>query len=238
MRNYVRWHIASCIECLLAKNKAGKQVGELHPIPAGKRPFALVHLDNLGPFVSPTLGNKYILAAVSNLTKFTQLFPVRDVKAKTTVRHLEKFVNRFGAPERFVTDRGTSFTVNDFEKFCNERGIKHTLNSSRHSQANRQVERSNQTILPALRTNLSDFEGRDWDKNFEKIERDLNTSISKTMGHTPFEMLYGYVPRFCDGLTRPLTLESESYKVPLEVQNEARGRIEREQCASKKRYDH
>ena len=237
MRNYVRKHIASCIECLLATNKVGKQAGEMHPIPAGKRPFATVHLDHLGPFVSSSCGNKYILAAICNFTKFTQLFAVRNVKSKTTIRNLEKFVNRFGAPERFITDRGTSFTAEDFKKFCDERGVKHTLNSSRHPQANGQVEGLNQTILPALQTNLSDVEGRDWDRNIKKIERDLNTAISKTTGHTPFEMLYGYIPRFCDGLTRDLTVQSESYKIPIEIQNEVRETIEKNQQVSKERYD-
>ena len=206
----------------------------MHPIPAGKRPFATVHLDHLGPFVSSSRRNKYILAAICN---FTKLFTVRDVKAKTTIRNLEKFVNRFGAPERFITDRGTSFTAEDFKKFCYDRGVKHTLNSSRYPQANGQVERLNQTILPALQTNLSDVEGRDWDKSIEKIERDLNTASSKTTGHTPFEMLYGYVPRFCDGLIRDLTVQSENYKIPTEIQNEVRETIEKKQQASKERYD-
>ena len=143
MRNYVRRHIASCIECLFVKHKTEKQAGELHPIPAGSRPFEVVHLDHLGPFLTSARSNKYILAAVCNITKFCQLYAVRNTKASTTVKQFEKFVDRFGAPNRFIPDRGTSFTADAFERFCDLHGIKHTLNSSRHAQANGQVERLN-----------------------------------------------------------------------------------------------
>ena len=160
MRNYVKRHIDSCVECLFAKRKPGKQAGELHPIPPGKRPFEIVNIDHLGPFVTSAKGNKYILAAICNLTKFVQLYAVRDVKAIATVRKLREFVERFGAPKRFISDRGTAFTAKKFQEFCNETGIRHTLNSSRHPQANGQVERLNSTILPALITSITDLEGR------------------------------------------------------------------------------
>ena len=95
--------------------------------------------------------------------------------------------------------------------------IKHTLNSSRHAQANSQVERLNQTILPAIQVNLTDEEGRHWDDSVPKIERDLNTAISKTTGRTPFEMLYGYTTRFNEGFSRELTERSETHRLPVEV---------------------
>ena len=216
MSSYVRRHIASCIEYLLAKNKVGRQAGELHPIPAGKRPFEIVHLDHFGPFVTSSQKNKYILAAICNLTKFTQLYAVRDVKAGTTIRKIEQFVQRFGAPERIITDRGTSFTAGKFEEFFKVRGIKHTLNSSRHAQANGQVERLNQTLLPALQANLINGDGSSWDKDLCKLEYDLNSSISKTTGRTSYKM-YGYIPRIREGLSRDLTRVSEKYIIPKDI---------------------
>uniref|UniRef100_A0ABD2VZA1 RNA-directed DNA polymerase n=1 Tax=Trichogramma kaykai TaxID=54128 RepID=A0ABD2VZA1_9HYME len=237
MRSYVKRHIAACIECLFAKNKVGKQAGELHPIPPSNRPFEIVNLDHLGPFVSSTNKNKYILAAICNLTKFCQLYAVRNVKASTTATCIEKLIERFGAPVRFITDRGTAFTSSIFENLCKKHGVKHTLNSSRHAQANGQIERLNQTILPALQANLTDAEGLHWDKNLAKLENDLNASINKSTGKTPFEMLYGYIPRFEEGLSRVLTYAAETYRLPVDVRNEAIERIEKEQVNAKARYD-
>lgn len=237
MRKYVRNHIGACVECLFAKHKAGRQPGELHPIPPGRRPFAVVHLDHLGPFVTSARGSSYILAAICNLTKFVQLYAVKNTKANTTIRKVKDFIMRFGAPERIVTDRGTCFTADLFSELCNSHGIRLTLNSSRHAQANGQVERLNQTILPALQSNLRDFDGRRWDENLGQLERDLNTTICKTTGRTPFEMLFGYIPRFYEGLSRDLTLQSETYKLPNEIRESVYDKVLREQNASKERYD-
>ena len=237
MHRYVRRYIASCIECLLAKNKVGKQIGELHPIPPGKRPFEIVHVDHLGPFVTSTRKNKYVLATIYNLTKFVQLYAVKDVKASTTVAKLEMLVGRFGAPARFITDRGTAFTAGKFKDFCKAHGINHTLNSSRHAQTNGQVERLNQTILPELQANLANDEGRTWDKNLDKLEKDLNSLINKTTGRTPFEMMYGYIPRFREGFQRELTINMETYRIPEKIREETRHRIESEQLLAKERYD-
>lgn len=89
MRRYVRKHINSCLECIFAKNKVVRQAGELHTISKGKRPWDFCHVDHLGPFVSSTRGNKYVLAVICNLTKFTLLYAVKNVKVLTTVKKLE-----------------------------------------------------------------------------------------------------------------------------------------------------
>lgn len=65
----------------------------------------------------------------------------------------------------------------------------------------------------------------------------MNTSISKTTGKTPFESLYGYIPRFNDGLVRELTEGTETYRIPEEIQYEIIDGIEYKQNRIKERYD-
>jgi len=56
-----------------------------------------------------------------------------------------------GIPERIISDRGSYFTTNTFQEFFGSRRIKHsTLNSTKHLQANGQVERTNRTTTPIL----------------------------------------------------------------------------------------
>lgn len=165
------------------------------------------------------------------------MYAVRDTKAITTIRKVDEFVQRFGAPNRFITDRGTSFTADSFKQFCDTHGIKLTFNSSRHAQANGQIERLNQTILPALQSSLTDTESRHWDENVLKLERDLNTVVCKTTGRTPFEALFGYVPRFNEGLSRVLSERSETYCPPEDIRAEMRDKIEHEKELWKERYD-
>lgn len=160
---------------------------------------------------------------------------MKNVTASITVKKLNDFVNRFGAPGKLISDRGTSFTSDVFSQFCKNHGISHVLNSPRHPQANGLVERLNETILPSLQSSLIDVEGKYWDRNLSKLERHLNSSISKTTGKSPFEMMYGYVPRFGDNLMRSLTIDGEVYTPPNEVRELATERIDRANMKAKER---
>lgn len=85
------------------------------------------------------------------MTKFAWLAPVPNVDAKSTVNKIEKFVNLFGAPRKIISNRGTCFASEFFQKFCFEYGISHTLTLSRHPQANGLIERFNRTVLPIMK---------------------------------------------------------------------------------------
>ncbi|KAK9708168.1 hypothetical protein QE152_g27386 [Popillia japonica] len=135
---------------------------------------------------------------VQNMQRNEQKEAVRNTKSEPTIRKIEEFIERFGAPERMVTDRGTCFTSRKFEILCQQYGIKHTLNSSRHPQANGLVERVNAVLLPMLQIATSEDDDTRWDVHLKKIERDLNTSVNKSTGKSAFELLYGYIPRFKD----------------------------------------
>lgn len=238
IRAYVKKHIAACLDCTVGKSKPGSQPGTLHPIPPGRRPFAVINIDHLGPFVTSARGNKYVLAIVDNLSKFATIRAVKDTKAASVIRVLNEFVTEHGAPERIISDRGTCFTSGAFEQFCKTHGIKHTMNSPRHPQANGQVERLNATLVPAIRANLQDEEGKSWDKSIRKIQSDLNEMQNASTGKSPFEVVYGYVPQRDEGELRRRTMEHvTSYRAPEAVQDEARQNIERAQQRMKTRYD-
>lgn len=107
MKRYVKLHVHMCFECLLTKDPRGKRPGYLHPIPVGKRPFETVHVDHVGPFVTTTDGFKYILVMVDNVTKYVSLYSVEDTSAEKLITRVQRFVETFGLPGRFITDRGS-----------------------------------------------------------------------------------------------------------------------------------
>jgi len=200
MRRYVRYHIKCCPECVLNKVLKGHQQGEFHPIPPGKRPFETIHLDHIGPFVKSTSGNSHILVLVENLTKYVKLYAVRRCDTDSVLKCLKSFILLYGLPKRIISDRGTVFTFKRFEKYCESGGIKHTLISVRHPQSNGQVERVNSTLVPVFKANMTNE--RSWDKKLLEVESQLNYSQNKTVGVTPFRILYGYHPSFHDGVLR------------------------------------
>uniref|UniRef100_A0ABD2W8I8 RNA-directed DNA polymerase n=1 Tax=Trichogramma kaykai TaxID=54128 RepID=A0ABD2W8I8_9HYME len=237
MRNYIKIHIKNCIECILMKKKAGPGEGELHPIPAGKRPFETVHTDHVGPFPTSARGNKFVLGIIDNLTKFVFIVPVKNCTSQATVKHFEEFVRRFGAPVRVISDRGTAYTGHPFQEFCLKHGIYHVLNSSRHPMANGLIERMNQSLVPLMRISIINGKEKDWDVNIKNIECDLNMTVSAATGKAPFESLYGYLPSYNEGPSRTLKVHNEIYNPPQETQADIREKIKLAQTKYKTYYD-
>lgn len=207
MRRYVRYHIQSCTECVINKVPRGKRPGELHPVLPGKRPFEIVNLDHIGPLVRSTAGNSYILVAIDNLTKYVKLYTVKDCGTKEVIKSLNSFIQDCGLPKRLVSDRGTAFTSKLYDEFCAMRGIRHSLISVGHLQAKGQIERVNSTLVPVIQSNKLD--DRHWDTNIKRVESQLNNAHNKTIGDTPFHILYGYYPSFEDVVLRHATNKEE-----------------------------
>ncbi|CAI6368027.1 unnamed protein product [Macrosiphum euphorbiae] len=147
----------------------------------------------------------------------------KTTNAAAVVRVLDKFCSERGIPDRIITDRGTCFTANAFGKFCSDREIRHTLNSTRHPQANGQVERANRTIVSLL--SVTATEHNNWDTQLRYVENMLNTAPNKSTTKTPYETLHGYLPRFHKGILPTLSLTRNNWRDPQEIQTEARRNI-------------
>ncbi|UYV78553.1 hypothetical protein LAZ67_16001984 [Cordylochernes scorpioides] len=209
MKRYVRRHVAMCLECLFNKVPGGKQQGFLHPIKSGKRPFSIVHMDHVGPFVRSTKGNQELLVIVDNLTRFVRLNPVRNTSTQNVLKVMKSFVNDFGLPDKIISDRGEGM-----------------------------VERVNRTVLSTIATSIEDPRRKDWDLKIKEVERDLNNAVNKTTNKTPFETLHGYSPRFHDGILRRLADEDvDPWTEPDRIQESVRTQIENKQKIMKTYYD-
>lgn len=222
MRRYVRYHINCCPECVLTKQPNGIQRWKLQPIEPGRRPFEVVNVDHLGPYVRSKSGNAYIIVIIDNLTKYVKLFSVKDTGARTLIKAIKSFVLMFGLPKRIISDRGTAYTSRQFEEYCKEMGIKHSLISVRHPQSNGQVERVNRTLVPLLQVTAETEET--WDRKLAEMENQLNNAVNKTIGDTPFHVLYGYYPSVNDGIIRHIVTD-ESYENVVQLQQQIRQRI-------------
>ncbi|CAB0037714.1 unnamed protein product [Trichogramma brassicae] len=238
MRRYVKQHVYSCFQCLAAKTRPGRQRGELHPIPPGKRPFEIVNVDHVGPFVRSSSGNRVVFVLIDNLTKFVILTAMKGTRASTVIKAMENFVCDFGAPKRIISDRGPCFMSANFREFCDKHGIKFSPTSPRHPQANGQCERVNATLIPLMQATIEKPDATDWDVKLKQIQRDLNQSYNASTGKSPFELLYGYVPSHDEGALRDLVEKEEQYDVNHANRHaETSTKILEAQAKMKRRYD-
>ncbi|XP_047027973.1 uncharacterized protein K02A2.6-like [Helicoverpa zea] len=186
----VEEYISTCIPCLLASRKEGKQEGYLNPIEKGDTPLHTLHIDHIGPLTETRKQYNYILTVVDGFTKFVWLFPTKSTTTQEVLRKLEIHQQVFGNPARIISDRGTAFTSNDFAEYCKQEGIEHVKITTGVPRGNGQVERVHRTIIGVL-TKLSVEQPTLWYKLVSSVQRALNSKYHRSINNTPFQLLLG-----------------------------------------------
>uniref|UniRef100_A0A6P7GF93 Uncharacterized protein K02A2.6-like n=1 Tax=Diabrotica virgifera virgifera TaxID=50390 RepID=A0A6P7GF93_DIAVI len=125
-----------------------------------------------------------------DFTKFVWLYPTKSTTTKEVISCLEKQRRIFGNPSRMITDRGTAFRSEEFERYCQEENIQHVLITTGVPRGNGPVERVNRTIIAVL-TKLSLEEPTKGYKNVDRVQSALNSTYQRSIGTTPFEVLVG-----------------------------------------------
>ncbi|GKB23355.1 reverse transcriptase domain-containing protein, partial [Tanacetum coccineum] len=95
--------------------------------------FDVWGVDFMGPFPS-SRGNKYILVAIDYLSKWVEAKALPTKDARVVVKFLKSLFSRFGAPRAIISDRGTHFCNDKFDKVMSKYGVTHRLSTAYHPQ--------------------------------------------------------------------------------------------------------
>ncbi|GFT44954.1 hypothetical protein TNCV_1795761 [Trichonephila clavipes] len=233
--------IVNCVPCILAANKkTGKKEGFLNPISKESIPLSTYHVDFIGRLPSTNKSYQHIFTVVDAFTKFTWLYPVKTVSAGSALEKLKQQQKTFGNPIRITSDRVSAFTSKLFNDYCDEENIQHLQIATCVPRGNGQVEQNHRTLIPVL-TKLSLDDSTKWYKYVDRLQRILNSTISRSTKWTPFELLVGIKMRNKeDILIKDLLLE-EMAKELLEqrefLRNDAKKNIETLQSENRKTYN-
>lgn len=189
--------VRNCVACILAERKQGKQEGYLNAIEKGDLPLDTYHIDHLGPLPTTRKSYKHIFVVIDAFTKFVWLYATKTTNAMEVVTKLSKQSTIFGNPRRIISDRGAAFTSKEFEDFCVTEKIEHVLTTTGVPRANGQVERVNRVLIPLL-TKLSDPKREVWFKFLDTAQLYLNCTPHRSIGTTPFHLLFGAHARVRD----------------------------------------
>ncbi|KAM0024917.1 putative RNA-directed DNA polymerase [Helianthus debilis subsp. tardiflorus] len=120
------------------------------------RPLALIHADICGHIDPATIGGKrYYLLFVDDYTRYMWIYLLKTKdEAFTMFKIFKAQVERQSGLKIQVlrTDRGGEFTSNQFNEFCQLKGIKRHLTAPYTPQQNGVVERRNRTIMEMTRS--------------------------------------------------------------------------------------
>ncbi|GKB29383.1 reverse transcriptase domain-containing protein [Tanacetum coccineum] len=128
--------------------------------------------------------------------------PTND--ARVVVKFLKSLFARFGTPCAIISDRGTHFCNDQFDKVMLRYGVTHRLSTAYHPQTSRQVEVSNCGLKRILERTIGENRAS-WSDKLDDALWAFRTAFKTPIGCTPYKLVYGKACHL------PIELEHKAY---------------------------
>ena len=113
----------------------------LHSWDFPRKPWQRLHLYYAGPFK----GEMWLIL-IDAYSKWPEVHVMTEATSKATIQQLRKIIAIQGLPEQIITDNGPQFISEEFESFCQLRGIQHNTIAPYHPRSNGEAERLVETF--------------------------------------------------------------------------------------------
>jgi transposase InsO family protein len=162
------------------------------------RPLELVHTDLCGPTRTRSIqGEHYFMLIIDDYTRMTWVYFLREKsEAFEKFKAFKAYVeNETDLKIKCLrSDNGGEFTSNEFNKFCEDHGIKRQFSAPRTPQQNGVVERKNIIVQEAARTMLNEAKLPDkfWrDAVYTTVHILNRAQLRVNHDKTPYELWFG-----------------------------------------------
>lgn len=195
MAEDIKSFVGACDVCQRTKTRVLDVAEQGHIVDVDEmKPLSFWSVDLQGPYHTTRRGKRYIIVAVDYLTKWVEIACLRDATAVSTARFLvDNIILRHGVPEgmSILSDQGSNFESKLIKELCELYNIKKFRSSPYHPAGNGAVERENRSIKEALRSYTLTSQS-DWDEYIPQIAHTRNTTVHRSTGFSPYEMVYGF----------------------------------------------
>nr|GEV12860.1 reverse transcriptase domain-containing protein [Tanacetum cinerariifolium] len=99
-------------------------------------------------------------------------------------------VSRFGAPRAIISDRGTHFCNDQFEKVMRKYEVTHRLSTAYHPQTSGHVEVTNRGLQRILERTIGQNHAS-WSDKLDDALWAFHTAYKTPIGCTPYKLVYG-----------------------------------------------
>lgn len=194
MSRDIKRYTETCDICQKSKPRRHAPVGLLQPIPIPSQPFEVVSMDFI-PELPNSEGFDNILVIIDKLTKYALFIPttVNVTKEETAALFFKHVICKFGIPRQVITDRDTRWKGEFWENICKQMGMRRSLTTSYHPQADGQTEIMNQGLEISLRAYIGPSRN-DWAKLLDGLALSYNSTPHSATGYAPAYLLRGFTP--------------------------------------------
>ena len=98
--------------------------------------FSCLWLGMVGPLTKAPGGFEYIFVAIDKFTKWIEYKPLVKFSSAKAIEFLQDIMQRFGMPNRIITNLGSSLTITEFKSWRQDCGIGIDYASATHLRAN------------------------------------------------------------------------------------------------------
>lgn len=150
MTSYVKQYIEACEICQKRQNMNVPSSSYLRRI----QKYELLDswsFDHLGPFHETSMGQKYLIAAIKNISRFVVIRPVKSANALEAASMLVEDIILEFRPAKYLTlDRGSAYTSAVFKEVNKIMAVEQKFTTAYHSQVNASAERMMRYIAEKL----------------------------------------------------------------------------------------
>lgn len=243
MRREIRKMCMECHRCATCKDYGGNGRAPLIPTRAETlTPFQRVGFDLMGPLPKGWNGEQWIIVCMDYFTKWPVVGALKTTGSKDITDWIrDNVLTVYGVPEEITTDRGVQMTSEEFKRFVQGVGMKHTLTSPFSPATDGLVERHNRTLLNSLRC-FTQENPEIWPQFLQTCAFAYRASRHSSSGYSPFELLQCRIPRLGMDVAPRTTLSEEEVIEEMKrfgerVRGETRKSLERAADRMKEYYD-
>ena len=194
MKSFIATYVKRCDLCRQHNATATRYVKGAFEIP--KAPMDFISMDLIGEFYPPSSqGNRYALTVICMLTGWVWCVPIPDKTANAVLKAYLKHVHHvFGPSRKVLSDNGTEFKNDLFDRVAKELGVEHKVYSPPyHPQSNGRIEGFHLFLKACMAKHISP--GLEWDEVCPIATAAYNFLPNEHARESPFFLMFGRDPR-------------------------------------------
>ncbi|CZT02527.1 uncharacterized protein RCO7_06258 [Rhynchosporium graminicola] len=191
-------YVRSCPTCRMARPDTQIAPGQLMPIPPPMKPLSTLCMDFVTSLPESVEGHNAICTLTDQLTKWIDVVVGRDdwTASQWAASFFRQLYPQIGLPDKFISDRDPKFTSGFWGELCSLAKIQLAFTTAYNAKSDGQSERSNQTVIHALRCAINGtFVQSNWESLLPIVTLALNSSTNASTGFSPYELRYGRLPK-------------------------------------------